>query len=157
MICAKCGLRAFCATRVTQLVKSDECCLQHIWELRYGDLRVCPSCKRFSTYHRCRGKKCWQCAQCAYQLSPLAHTIFHKSRTPLSKWFRAIAIMHNRELRIVDLQRELRCTYKTAWRMFWRIHTLFRNNSLRDYLRTVGGEAHRKLCSEIHHLQSMCP
>lgn len=155
MICAKCGLGAFCAKGIVQLMSDDECCLQHIWELRYGDLRNCPRCKKFVTYHRCQGKKCWQCAQCAHQLSPLAHTIFHKSTTPLSKWFRAIAVMHNRELAIADLQRELDCTYKTAWRIFWRIHTLFTNSSLREYLRSVGAEAREKLRNSIHGLQLM--
>lgn len=155
MICAKCGLRAFCAKGISQLMSDDECCLQHIWDLRYGDIRTCPRCKKFATYHRCQKKKCWQCAQCAHQLSPLASTIFHKSTTPLSTWFSAISIMHEREPTITELQRELNCTYKTAWRMFWRIHTLFSNNSLQEYLHSVGQGAHERVRDTIHELQSI--
>ena len=153
MVCAQCGLRDFCAESIARLTDDDERCLRHIWALRYGRLRNCPRCNKFCTYHRCRNKKCWQCSQCAHQLSPLANTIFHKSTTPLSKWFYAMEIMHNREVRIVELQRELHCTYKTAWRMFWRIHTLFSNTNLEQYLHSVDRGA--ELRDNVRKLQEM--
>ena len=137
MMCADCELKAFCCKNMQQLVSDDECCLEHIWHLRYGELRSCPHCKRYCTYHRCKRQKCWQCSQCAYRLSPLAHTIFHKSTTPLSKWFYAMHLINKQQITITQLQQKLDCTYKTAWRMFWKINLLFSKSSLKEYLRSL--------------------
>jgi len=56
-------------------------------------------------------------------------TIFERSRTPLTSWFYAIFLMSATRCGISakQLQRELGVTYKTAWRMFKEIRTLYQD------------------------------
>ncbi len=61
---------------------------------------------------------------------PTAGTIFHKSTTSLKMWFYAIYLMASTRCGISakQIQRETGVTYKTAWRMFHQIRTLFQKN-----------------------------
>ena len=116
-----------CINSTCPLFNSDEVCLRHLWKVQYGDLQTCPKCRRPATFHRCRNRRAWACARCASPISPAAHTIFHKSSTPLSHWFYAIAEMSSRTEGITprELQQTLGCTYKTAWRMCKKIREFF--------------------------------
>lgn len=108
-----------------QIANNNDRCLECIWNIRFGNLRTCPRCSKYSTFHRCKNKKCWQCAQCAHPISPLAGTIFHKSSIPLSQWFDAINLLYTQhDVSAKSLQRRLHCTYKTAWRMRSKIRAL---------------------------------
>lgn len=59
-------------------------------------------------------------------MQPAAHTILHKSSTPLVLWFYAIYLMSVTRAGISakQLQRELGVTYKCAWRMFHQIRSM---------------------------------
>jgi len=61
----------------------------------------------------------------------LAGTIFEKTATPLRLWFYTLFLMTctRAEISIKQLQRELGVTYKTAWRMYQRIHMLMEQNN----------------------------
>ena len=50
---------------------------------------------------------------------PCAGTIFAKSRTPLTDWFFAMYLMTSTRHGVAakELERQIGCTYKTAWRM----------------------------------------
>lgn len=78
------------------------------------------NCQKGTKHHRISGRKVYGCDYCGHQISPTAGTIFHKSDTPLTKWFYAIYLVaHNRtDMSAKQLERELGVTYKTAWRMF---------------------------------------
>ncbi len=66
----------------------------------------------------------YACKYCRQQVYPLKNTIFEKTSTPLTIWFYAIFLMTltRAVISVKQLQKELRVTYKTAWRM----HTLLK-------------------------------
>jgi len=94
---------------------------------------TCPKCGAKHPY-RIKERKVWQCSACRYQFSVTTGTIFHRSRTPLKKWFIAIWLMcsNKKGISAKQLERTLGVTYKTAWRMSQQIrkamrHTVFEN------------------------------
>jgi transposase len=107
----------------------DDACLNEIFHQRYGHLTTCPKCQKETKFHRVKGRKCYKCQYCAYELHPLADTIFHKSSTSLKNWFLAIYLFANSKNGVSgkELERHLGVTYKTAWRMAKQIRQLFQN------------------------------
>lgn len=106
---------------------NDDVCLDTIFENRYGDVKDCPKCGVVDTkFYRVRGRKCYACMHCGYQLHPLAQTIFHKSETPLKSWFYAIYLfsVSKNGVSAKELERHLGVTYKTAHRIAKQIRKL---------------------------------
>jgi transposase len=117
----------------------DAACLEWLWRNRYsedGEHAECPRCAKVRSFKRyenkTRARHVWTCTACAFQLSPTAGTIFHKSPTALNLWFYAMYIMASTRCGVSakQLERELGVTYKTAWRMF---------NLIRNQLMVQGG------------------
>lgn len=105
----------------------EDTCLDRVFEERYGDVKDCPYCGVIDTkFYRVRGRKCYACMHCGYQLHPLAETIFHKSSTPLRSWFYAIYLfsVSKNGVAAKELERHLGVTYKTAHRMARQIRSL---------------------------------
>jgi len=106
----------------------EDTCLDAIFNDRYGDVKQCPNpqCFRDTTFYRIKGRKCYSCMHCGYQLHPLAETIFHKSSTPLTKWFYAMYLfsVSKNGVAAKELERHLGVTYKTAHRMARQIRSL---------------------------------
>jgi transposase-like protein len=98
---------------------NDDICLEYIFQQRYGHLEFCPNCAAQTKFYRIKLRKYYKCAHCAFELYPLAGTIFHKSETPLTKWFFAIFLFSNSKngVSAKELERHLGVTYKTAWRI----------------------------------------
>ena len=66
----------------------NDTCLDFMFERTYGDLPACMKCGVVNpSYYRVRGRKCYECKDCGYQVHLLGNTIFHKSSTPLRDWF----------------------------------------------------------------------
>jgi transposase len=110
-----------------QQFPDDDACLKYMFEKRYGDLQACPKCGVVSPkFHRVRSKKVYECQDCGHQISPLANTIFHKSETPLKKWFYAIYLFGagKNGVSAKEIERHLGVTYKTAWRMAKQIRLM---------------------------------
>lgn len=107
----------------------DDACLNEIFQQRYGSLTTCPKCQKETKFHRVKGRKCFKCQYCAFELHPLADTIFHKSSTSLKNWFMAIYLFANSKNGVSgkELERHLGVTYKTAWRMAKQIRQLMQN------------------------------
>ena len=105
----------------------DDYCLDHIFNLRYGKDYICPKCGK-TGFYRNRARKCYSCAWCGCDLSPLAGTIFHKSPTSLKTWFYAIFLMSTSKngVSAKEIQRQTGVTYKTAWRMQRQIRLLMK-------------------------------
>ncbi len=105
---------------------TDDACLDHVMEVRYGMRHPCDKCLNLSTFHRLTGRQAYSCAHCGHHVYPCAGTIFQDSRTPLTVWFYAIylfvATRHGVSAK--ELQRTLGVTYKTAWRMGQQIRKL---------------------------------
>lgn len=97
----------------------DEACLQHLFEIRFGQGFECPSCGRASKWFRIKAERAFSCQFCGHHLHPTVGTPFEQTRTPLQMWFYAIFLFTTTRNGVAakELQRQLGVTYKTAWRM----------------------------------------
>ena len=107
---------------------TEDACLEYVARVVYAtwpDVH-CRKCDQVQKHHRIAKRKVYSCQQCGTHISPLAGTIFEKSRTPLKSWFYAIFLMSTTRMGISakQLERELGVGYKTAWRMFKQIRAL---------------------------------
>lgn len=102
---------------------SEGDCIDWLFKTRWPKGFVCP---------KCEGKDCWKittrglykCATCRHQVSLTAGTIFHKTRTPLLKWFMLIFRMASSKtgVSINEMKRELEINdYKTVWVMAHKV------------------------------------
>ncbi|MCK4394942.1 IS1595 family transposase, partial [Candidatus Bipolaricaulota bacterium] len=96
---------------------------------------TCPRCGANKPYYTASLKK-WECRKCRYQFTVTAGTIFHRSRTPLKKWFIAIYLMcvSKKGISAKQLQRTIGVTYKTAWRMGQQIRKAMKHANFEDKL-----------------------
>lgn len=97
----------------------DEACLQHLFEIRFGQGFTCPACERPSNWFRIKAERAYSCQWCGHHLHPTVGTPFQQTRTPLQSWFYAIYLFTTTRNGVAakELQRQLGVTYKTAWRM----------------------------------------
>lgn len=104
----------------------EKACLVWLKEYLYPEGIYCKVCKKITPHHLMRTRKSFSCETCGHHVHPTAGTIFHKSTTPLTKWFYAIYLMSATRAGISakQLERELGVTYKTAWRMFRQIRSM---------------------------------
>lgn len=102
---------------------NNDACLDYLFKERYPHGVYCEKCGKVTKHYKRNGMKFYACEFCGMGVSPTTNTIFHKSDTPLRSWFHAIFLMASTKTGISakQLQRELRVTYKTAWRMFEKI------------------------------------
>jgi transposase len=108
----------------------DDACLDFIFQKRYGHIEFCPRCGVQTKFYRIKARKYYKCPHCAFELYPLANTIFHKSETSLTKWFYAIYLfgVGKNGVSAMELQRHLGVTYKCAWRMAKQIRFMMQEN-----------------------------
>lgn len=95
---------------------NEAACREYLFRLRWPEGFRCP---------RCGSSKAWtlrsillQCADCGYQTSVTAGTIFQDTRKPLMLWFRAMwwVTTQKNGASALGLQRVLGLgSYKTAW------------------------------------------
>ena len=114
---------------------NDEACLHQIMVSRYGGTRFeCHKCKRNSKFHRMKAQKNYVCQYCGHHIYPCVGTPMERSRISLHKWFFAIFLFSTSRHGVAakELQRQLKVTYKTAWRMA---------HEIRKYMAEVDGEA----------------
>ncbi len=114
---------------------NEDACLNHLFNRKYGNMEICPSCHKKSSYKRVKGRKCFFCPKCYNQIYPCVGTPFEKSTTPLLEWFYAIFqfTISKNGLSACELQRTVGVTYKTAYRMLTQIRKSFQiDNSLFD-------------------------
>lgn len=97
---------------------TDEDCLEFIFDAQHS-----RKCSCGGSYSLKAGRRQFQCSKCRFQIAPASNTLFHKSDTPLTLWFKAILIFSNAKSGISakELERQLEVTYKTAWRILHRI------------------------------------
>jgi len=97
----------------------DETCLNHLFNVRFGQGYTCPSCERPSNWYRIKAERAYSCQWCGHHLHPTVGTPFEQTRTPLQLWFYAIHLFTTTRhgVSAKELERQLGVTYKTAWRM----------------------------------------
>lgn len=112
----------------------DETCLQHLFEVRFGQGFTCAKCERPSNWYRIKAERAYSCQWCGHHLHPTVGTPFEKTRTPLQLWFYAIYLFTTTRHGVPakELERQLGVTYKTAWRM---------GHEIRKHMAEVDGEA----------------
>lgn len=106
---------------------NDEACLAKLMEVNYGGTEIaCPACGTDTTFHPMHTRKAYACQDCGHHIYPCAGTIFHKSRTDLTKWFFAMYLMTSTRHGVAakELERQLGVTYKCAWRMAHELRKL---------------------------------
>jgi len=110
----------------------DDTCLEHLFKIRFGDEATCPKCGEIGKFRRLRKMPAYTC-NCGHHIHPMVGTPFHKSRTPLQKWFYAMYLFTSSRhgVSAKELQRQLGVTYKTAWRI---------GHEIRKYMAKVDGD-----------------
>ena len=95
---------------------TNEQCHAALIAMRWPDGFECPHCKgRKHSYSPAR--RIFQCSACRVQTSARAGTVFHKSHTPLVKWFLAIYLVTSakNDIAALELARQLGVKWDTAW------------------------------------------
>jgi transposase-like protein len=94
---------------------TEDACAEALWAARWPNGFRCPRCHGSRSYPII-SRKLYECANCQYQVSLIAGTVFENSHTPLTKWFLALyMISRPTGISAVSLQKMLQVTYKTAW------------------------------------------
>src|SRR6266436_5407360 len=102
--------------------RSEEACRDYLFRVRWPEGFRCPRCGESRAW-RLRSAL-WQCANCAYQASLTAGTIFQDTRTPLKVWFHALWWMTSQKngVSALGLQRVLGLgSYQTAWTVLHKL------------------------------------
>jgi transposase-like protein/predicted RNA-binding Zn-ribbon protein involved in translation (DUF1610 family) len=106
---------------------TDESCLDRIMLEQHGGTEItCPACGADTKFHRITKRRAYACQDCGHHIYPCAGTIFEKSRTPLTSWFFVMYLMTSTRHGVAakEVERQLGCTYKTAWRMCHELRKL---------------------------------
>jgi transposase-like protein len=125
---------------VTKQFSTDEACLDFLEHLRWPDGVCCLQCggtriSRITRRTRSKNKRTrlYQCLECkGYQFSTTTGTLFADTHLPLSKWFLAIGLMLNAKkgLSAKQMQRDIGCSYQTAWHLCHRIRKAMEEGDL---------------------------
>lgn len=94
---------------------TEEQCRDYLERLRWPEGFRCPGC---GGDHAWRVNTLIECSACGRQSSVLAGTVFHRTRTPLPVWFRAMWYVTSQKsgASALGLQRVLGLgSYETAW------------------------------------------
>lgn len=121
---------------------TEDSCLDHLFQVRYGTDFNCPKCERPAKYSRVRGRRAYQCNWCAHQLYPTAGTPFDRTRTSLRDWFFVMFqfCASRNGVAAKEVERQLGVTYKTAWRMCHEIRKYMATLDSDDPLGGIGEE-----------------
>jgi transposase-like protein len=102
--------------------KSESACVAYLQDLRWPNGFICPRCGSADKWQTKRGL--YSCSQCGVQTSVTAGTIFHRTRKPLSLWFRAMWHITGQKYgaNALGLQRILGLgSYHTAWQWLHKL------------------------------------
>jgi transposase-like protein len=116
---------------------SEEACYRYLFDLRWTEGFCCPRCGHKGYYFV--SKRClYQCKSCNYQVSLTAGTVFHKTHTPMQKWFWAIFLVatDKRGYSALALMKTIEVSYPTAWLMLQKIRAAM---SERDSMYQLSG------------------
>src|SRR5512139_585351 len=102
---------------------TEEACARHLREIRWPNGFKCPRCGDDKAWF-IRTRNILDCKGCRAKVSLTAGTIFHRTRTPLVKWYWLIyhMAMDKVGVSISEMQRILAIRdYKTAWLMAHKV------------------------------------
>src|SRR5262245_50553302 len=112
-------MRATTVREFFKLFPSDDACLRHLFDVRFGQGFACPKCKRAAKWYALESEKAYSCQWCGHHLHPMSGTIFQDSRTSLQTWFYVVFLFTTTRHGVSgkEIQRQTGVTYKTAYRM----------------------------------------
>lgn len=107
---------------VHTLLSTDEKCRELLKRLRWPNGPECPRCKGKAVALETE-RDLLYCAECDYQFTVTAGTIFHDTHLPLLKWFVAVYLLceSRKGMSANQIKRTLGISYKTAWYLCHRI------------------------------------
>lgn len=99
-----------------RLYGTEDLCHAHLVGQRWPDGFVCPHC-RGTRHSTSATRRVFRCTACRKQTSARSGTIFHASRTPLTKWYLAIHLVASskNDVAALELSRQLDVKWDTAW------------------------------------------
>jgi len=117
----------------------DKAIISYFMNIRYPEGIVCPKCKRMEVKQRKDNPKFYHCRFCNYSFSVFKNTIFEHTSTDLQKWFYAIHLFLNAKKGISakQLQREIKVTYKCAWRILKQIRKAMEDKDYENLYETI--------------------
>ncbi|MFT7571437.1 MAG: transposase [Paracoccaceae bacterium] len=123
----------FTITEFFKRFPTDEACLAHLMQVRFGDVLDCPKCGKEGRFTMLTKVKAFSCPWCGHHIHPMVGTPFERSSTPLQKWFYAMYLFTTTRHGVPakELQRQLGVTYKTAWRI---------GHEIRKYMGQIDGD-----------------
>lgn len=115
--------------------REDQCHAALI-QMRWPDGFVCPKCGE-RKYSYAKPRRVFQCSVCRTQTTVKAGTIFHKSKTPLVKWFLAIYLLtqSKNDIAALELARQLGVKWDTAWLIKQKLMETMRQRNKRYKLK----------------------
>lgn len=116
---------------------TEEQCHAELIAMRWPDGFVCPACG--GTEHSYTAiRRIFQCSACRKQTSARAGTIYHKSSTPLTKWFLAMHLITSakNDISSLELSRQIDVKWDTAWLMKQKLMEVMRQ---RNSIYQLGG------------------
>ncbi|HEY3782385.1 MAG TPA: IS1595 family transposase [Fimbriimonadaceae bacterium] len=105
---------------------TEEACREHLFNIRWPEGFICPKCKRRDTPWKLANRDIFVCRHCEHHASLKAGTLFHKSKRPLTDWFRAIYFVaeNKQTISALTLMRYMGCKLDTAWTWIQKIREL---------------------------------
>jgi transposase-like protein len=104
---------------------TEESCLEHLEQLRWGGKVISPFCKNSKVY-KCANHK-YKCKETSKYFNVKTGTLFDNTKVKLQKWFLAIWLVtsHKKGISSIQLSKDIKVTQKTAWFMLQRIRNCF--------------------------------
>ena len=120
---------------------TEEKIIDYFVNLRFPKTCQCVHCGSNRVYRK-KGKsqsRYFHCNNCSTEFSVFHGTIFYNSQSDLRKWFFAINIilLAKKGISAMQLQREIGCTYKTAWRMLNMIRQAMGNEEEKQLFEAI--------------------
>lgn len=109
---------------------SEADCYAYLIQSRWPEGMICSRCQGREFWQRSR-RWLHQCRTCGFEVSPTAGTLLQDSHMPVREWFWTAYLVatHTPGLSAKQLQRQLGCSYKTAWYMLHRLRRGMVNES----------------------------
>jgi transposase-like protein len=122
-----------------QKFPDEKSVIDHFISVRYKKGVKCHHCESKKVYQKHDRPKVFHCKGCSNTFSVFKDTIFENTTTDLRKWMYAIHLFLNGKKGIsgLQLQREIKVTYKTAWRMLKQIRIAMGNGQHKKFSDTV--------------------
>lgn len=107
---------------------NEEVCRAYLFHQRWPAGFMCPRCFDVGGYEM-RNRDLVECANrnCRYQTSISSGTMFHRSKLPLRKWFKALQLFTSQNISSPGaISRLVKVSYKTAWLMIRKMNMAFK-------------------------------